>query len=135
MEPRIIVTIALLSVLVILFFVWFVRKRKRPTFPFPEAWRNILLENVHFYRQLTSEERARFESEIQFFFQEITITGVDVELTDTDRLLVAASGVIPLFGFPGWHYRNLNEVLLYNDRFNLDFQTDGEGRNINGMVT
>jgi len=134
MEPRIIVTIALLSVLVILFFVWFGRKKKRPTGPFPEAWRNILLENVHFYRQLTTEERARFESEIQFFFQEITITGVDVELTDTDRLLVAASGVIPLFGFPGWHYRNLNEVLVYNDRFNLDFQTEGEGRNINGMV-
>jgi Mlc titration factor MtfA (ptsG expression regulator) len=134
MDPRIIVTIGLLSILVILFIVLFVRRKKRPSGPFPEAWRKILLDKVDFYRRLSPEERERFEREVLFFFQEIDITGVDVELTDSDRLLVAASGIIPLFGFPGWHYRNLNEVLLYKDRFNLDYQTQGTDRNINGMV-
>jgi hypothetical protein len=124
----------LLSILVILFIVLFVRRKKRPSGPFPEAWRKILLDKVDFYRRLSPEERERFEREVLFFFQEIDITGVDVELTDSDRLLVAASGIIPLFGFPGWHYRNLNEVLLYKDRFNLDYQTQGTDRNINGMV-
>lgn len=63
------------------------------------------------------------------------ITGVDNDLNDTDLLLVAASAIIPLFGFPGWHYRNLHEVLLYDGPFNHDYETEqGKERNILGMV-
>jgi Mlc titration factor MtfA (ptsG expression regulator) len=51
-----------------------------------------------------------------------------------DRILVATSAVIPVFAFPGWKYGNLREVLLYGDTINSDFQTEGEGRNILGMV-
>jgi hypothetical protein len=48
--------------------------------------------------------------------------------------MVASSAVIPVFAFTGWKYINLQEVLLYADTFNTDFQTEGEGRNIMGMV-
>lgn len=47
---------------------------------------------------------------------------------------VAASAVIPLFGFPGWRYRHLNEVLLYPDTFDEDYQVQNARRNIIGMV-
>lgn len=60
--------------------------------------------------------------------------GVDVVLMDIDWLLVVVSGVILFFGFFGWYYCNFNEVFFYNDCFNFDFQIEGEGCNINGMV-
>ena len=57
------------------------------------------------------------------------------EVTDLDRLLVAAGAVIPVFGFPEWRYYNLSEVLLYRDRFNADtYSSSGNGRNVLGMV-
>ncbi|MEM8525566.1 MAG: zinc-dependent peptidase [Bacteroidota bacterium] len=46
----------------------------------------------------------------------------------------SCSAVIPIFQFPKWRYTNLYEVLLYADTFNLDFETEGRGRNILGMV-
>ncbi|MEL6944988.1 MAG: zinc-dependent peptidase, partial [Bacteroidota bacterium] len=36
--------------------------------------------------------------------------------------------------FPKWKYTNLYEILLYADTFNHDFETEGRGRNILGMV-
>ena len=69
------------------------------------------------------------------FLARIEITGVDTNVDDADKLMVAASAIIPIFGFPDWKYHNLNEVLLYNDSFNTDYQTHhGKGRNITGMV-
>lgn len=113
----------------------FFKKKKRKTTGFPAAWRPILTEKVAFYNQLPALEKARFEEAAQQFLDEVRITGVGTEVDDTDRLLVAASAVIPLFGFPGWHYRKLNEVLLYEGPFNHDYETgQGEERNILGMV-
>ncbi len=52
------------------------------------------------------------------------------------RLLIAASAVIPIFGFPDWtHYSNLSEVLLYPNNFNGDtFNTQRGKRQVLGMV-
>ena len=130
-----------LSILFFLFLVgafwwWlFPKKRKAPAPVFPPDWRRILQEKVIFYEQLEAPEKIRFEQGVQHFLAEVQITGVGTELDDTDRLLVAASGVIPLFGFPGWRYRKLNEVILYEGAFNQEYDTQkGEERNILGMV-
>jgi len=110
-------------------------KRKPLMAAFPVAWRQILAEKVVFYAQLTASEKNRFEQNMLQFLGEVRITGVGTTVDDTDRLLVAASAVIPLFGFPGWQYRNINEVLLYESSFNHDYETQtGEERNILGMV-
>ncbi len=115
---------------------WFLFKRKKPqTAPFPKDWRTILLEKVDFYQQLWAAEKIRFEESVQHFLDEVSITGVGTAVNDTDRMLVAASAVIPLFGFPGWKYRKLTEVLLYDGAFNRDYETSvGEERNILGLV-
>lgn len=94
----------------------------------------ILTSKVSFYDHLPSNEKKRFEQEILNFLQTVTITGVEIEIDDTDRLLVAASAVIPLFGFPQLRYRNLSEVLLYQGTFNANYQTEGKARNILGQV-
>lgn len=53
---------------------------------------------------------------------------------EIDKVYVAASAVIPTFGFPDWEYININEVLLYPDSFNHDFEQQGTDRSILGMV-
>lgn len=113
----------------------FFRKKKRRTSRFPDIWQKILSNKVNFYRDLSAPERVRFEENVLQFLNDVQITGVSVDVDDTDRLLVASSAVIPLFGFPGWHYRNLNEVLLYEGTFNEDYATShGEDINLLGMV-
>jgi len=125
----------LLLLVIILLWRLLINKNKQKTTVFPTAWRPILDEKVAFYHQLTTSEKVRFEKNILHFLDEVRITGVGTEVDDTDRLLVAASAVIPLFGFPGWSYRKLNEVLLYEGAFNHDYETTrGKERNILGMV-
>ena len=100
----------------------------------PEKWKKILLEKVAFYRGLDEGNRLRFESDVQNFLREITITGVQVEVTLEDRLLVASSAVIPLFGFPEWNYTHLDEVILYPSSFDRNFVIGSKEEIITGMV-
>ncbi|WP_419214096.1 zinc-dependent peptidase [Maribacter sp. X9] len=122
----------LLFLMLVIWFVWF--RRTESTSVFKIEWRTLLSDKVKFYRQLSKRDKDRFEKEIVYFLDHVAITGVDVAITDEDRLLVASSAVIPLFGFIGLRYRNINEVLLYKARFNSDNQTEGEDRNILGKV-
>jgi Mlc titration factor MtfA (ptsG expression regulator) len=102
--------------------------------PFPVQWRTILEEQVAFYNKLTTEERERFETEIQIFLYEKQVTGIKTEVDDQTLVLVAASALIPVFGFPEWEYENLGEILIYPDRFSKDFRQEGQGRHVAGMV-
>lgn len=127
---------AFFLLLLIAYWWWlfFKKKRSKPR-AFPAAWQHILSEKVDFYSQLSTAEKLRFEECTLDFLDKISITGIDTDIDDTDKLLVAASAVIPLFGFPGWHYHNLHEVLLYDAPFNHDYETEqGKDRNILGMV-
>lgn len=110
------------------------QRRSKVLPPFPAAWRVVLAEEVDFYRKLSAEDRARFEQRVSEFLQDVRITGVGTTVTDRDRMLVAASAVIPIFGFPEWRYRGLREVLLYPTSFNHRFETAGAGRTILGQV-
>ncbi|MCB0636703.1 MAG: zinc-dependent peptidase, partial [Lewinella sp.] len=101
--------VILLGLLILGLLVWLKPWQRlgwrQPEEPFPPAWRSILAEWVHFYRKLSPEEQKRFEYEVQEFLLNYTISGVAVEVDETDRLLVAASAIIPIFAFPEWHYR------------------------------
>jgi hypothetical protein len=101
---------------------------------YPSNWQQLLEEKVSYYRQLSEPLKRQFEKDVQGFLARVTITGVRTEVTFTDRLLVASSGVIPLFGFPACTYRHLNEVILYPTTFNRQFQLDDPDEMITGMV-
>jgi Mlc titration factor MtfA (ptsG expression regulator) len=105
-----------------------------PEEPFPTDWRTILSKEVSFYNSLSKEEKTRFEYKVQEFLLNCRITGIDTSVDATDKVLVASSAIIPIFGFSDWKYVNLHEVLLYPSRFNEDFQTEGSDRGILGMV-
>ena len=127
--------ILIIFILAILFAVKFLQRKKIKVLdPVPLQLKKILEEEVPFYQQLTENKKTEFEERAAHFLTLVKITGVNTIVHDVDRILIAASAIIPIFNFPGWEYRNLNEVLLYPDSFSHEFEQQGEGRNILGMV-
>lgn len=103
--------------------------------PFPDAWEEALMTHVQFFRALDEAQRTRFRHLVSVFLDEVTITGIRTEVDDTTRALVAASAVIPIFGFDDWEYSGLGEVLIYPNAFDDDYRTntDANSRTL-GMV-
>jgi len=119
----------LVGVVVALILVFYKRNSnptgsfRTPQKPFPDEWKKILFQEVDFYKALPSFEKRRFEKRVHIFLLNVKITGVRTTVDHTDRILIAAGGVIPLFGFEKWHYMNLKEVLLYPDSFEIPGST------------
>ncbi len=90
--------------------------------PFPEAWRVLLRQWCDHYNRLPDDLRARFEDDVRMFMAEKPITGVGVEVIDELRLLTAASAVTLSLGWPAYDWDQLNEVLLYPDDFDRDYE-------------
>lgn len=124
--------ILLLVLLTALYFIF--RKKATPKGNLSKTELSLLHANVDFYARLDVEKKALFEQKIFAFLTSVRIEGVGLEITPLDRLLVASSAVIPIFGFDNWQYKNLTNVMLYPDTFNQDFQFEGGERNIMGMV-
>jgi Mlc titration factor MtfA (ptsG expression regulator) len=105
-----------------------------PTEPIHESYRQILSEQVPFYQQLDKTRKIEFENRVQHFLSQTKITGVNTIVEELDKVLIAASAIIPIFNFPGWEYIQLHEVLLYPDSFNHEFEQQGNRRDVLGMV-
>jgi Mlc titration factor MtfA (ptsG expression regulator) len=100
----------------------------------PQDQRDILDAEVGFYQSLSKEKKRKFERKVQEFLLNYRITGIETQVDQRDKLLLACSAIIPIFEFDDWRYSDLHEVLLYPRRFNLAYETDGAGRTILGMV-
>lgn len=128
-----IVLVLLLVIGIILLFV--IRRRKRYQYSIPENISRILSDYVTYYRELNAEQKIKFENRVKEFLSYIRIHGVNTEVEDIDKVLIACSAVIPVFGFDEWRYYNLKDVLLYGERFNAEnYSITGDGRNTLGMV-
>ena len=106
----------------------------KPNKAFPENWKKILEEEIPFYQKLSEKGKKLFQYKVHEFLLNCRIIGVRTEVRELDRILIAASAVIPIFSFPQWRYRNLEEILLYPKAFNRRFQTSGKNARILGMV-
>ena len=128
----------IISIISIAALAWFIFKKPATvnnSIKLPENFKDLLSENVAFYRSLSEADKIRFEEKIKDFLSYVTISGVNAEVDDLDKLLVACSAVIPIFGFDNWHYYNLRNVLLYPDAFTADnFSPESGDRNTLGMV-
>ncbi|WP_452224799.1 M90 family metallopeptidase [Lacinutrix chionoecetis] len=104
--------------------------------PFPKHWHAILMDKVLFYANLSRRNKMAFQNRMMRFLTEVTLDSVDIEIEELDRILIAASAVIPVFGFKEWSYNNLSGIILYPDTFNddLQFTDDNKSRRILGMV-
>jgi Mlc titration factor MtfA (ptsG expression regulator) len=97
------------------------RRRAALARPFPEVWREFLLEAYDHYERLPEDWRRCFEKDLRLFLAGKRITGVGVEVTEELRLLVAASAVTLSLGWPDYEWEQLTEVLLYADNFDRDY--------------
>lgn len=94
----------------------------------------VLSTEILFYQKLDDDGKATFRQRVMEFLTATRITGVNTTVEDTDRVMIGASAIIPIFRFPGWRYSNLNEVLLYPETFDEEFRQAGRGRSVLGMV-
>jgi len=120
-------------------YVWMRRRTRRRlrlmARPFPDSWHSVLVSDVVFYRSLNPDERIRFQQLVTIFLDETRITGIRTDVDEQTRLLVAASAIVPVFGFDDWEYAGLGEVLVYPNAFGEEFRTDARAeRNTLGMV-
>lgn len=101
----------------------------------PAQWTAFLESHVPFYRHLAAKDRLLFQQRIRLFWQTTAINGgVDVDVNDEDRLLVAASAIIPVWAFPHWHYMNLQAVYLLPAAFNEKFECGKADSHFTGLV-
>jgi Mlc titration factor MtfA (ptsG expression regulator) len=99
------------------------------------SWSDFLQTNVSFYRRLSPVDKMCFEQRCVLFLQTTQVEGSqDVVVSDEDKLLVAASAIIPVWGFPDWHYFNIESVILLPGRFNEQYQYGKPDSRISGMV-
>ena len=128
----------LLAVVVIVVLGYLILKRSKSVASEKKSpntsYQELLNTHVGWCRKLNLEDRKRFEQQVSEFLSGVTIEGVGTDVTGEDRILIASSAVIPIFGFPGWRYQNLTNVILYPDTFDKEFQFEGGNRNIMGMV-
>ena len=119
-----------------LMIYWVLKPKMRETKPFPAHWQQLLLDNVSFYRHLGDMQQTEFQNRMMHFLKEVIITGVQFDVEELDEVLVAASAIIPVFGFDEWEYGHIDEVLLYPTTFNHSFQFDdqSEDKQVLGMV-
>ena len=130
MPASIVLIVIGLFVLVFIFY-----KGPKKYFNVSLIYKEILLKHVGFYENLDEQGKIHFEEKVKEFLSYVHIEGVDTQVDDVDRILVASSAVIPIFGFPGWRYYNLSNVLLYPQTFNREeFLAGGYEKNTLGMV-
>lgn len=124
----------LLGIAVVCVIIW----KWKPTPKAPVILSNtdveILITHVQFYQRLAEKDKQRFREKIGSFLANVRIEGIGATIDERDRIYVASSAVIPIFGFPEWEYRNLMDVLVYPDTFNEEFKFEGNDRAIMGMV-
>ena len=104
---------------------------------FPKPWLEILKDRIVFYEELNEVDKRMFEKRVQLFLATKSIEGIDTEIDDNIRLMVAASAVIPTFAFPDYNYPHVQTILIYPNSFDENFQTErykGHKEAITGMV-
>ncbi|GGH20966.1 zinc-dependent peptidase [Sphingobacterium alkalisoli] len=133
------IVIAIIFIFGILIVYYVFRFAGKKTIKIPEtlldAVESVLNRKVGFYNKLEKGDQEVFRQRVEYFLRTTKISAEKgTEITDEDRVLVAASATIPLFHFTHWAYENLDEVLVYPDYFTEKFSTTEKDRNVAGMV-
>jgi Mlc titration factor MtfA (ptsG expression regulator) len=121
---------------------WFLDKFKRNlssqkainTIYWKPEWSGVLNEKVVFYRTLKLNDKKLFEERVRLFLETTLVEAGHVEVTDEDKLLIASSAVIPVWGFPNWHYFNVDKIFLLPASFNEQFECGQVDSVFTGMV-
>ena len=129
--PGLILLIIAIIAGIVIYYDW---KRRFPPYMLPPDFKELLVNNVDFYKNLDENGRTAFELRVEDFLKNTIIKGVDTEVDDLDRILVASGAIMLIFSFPKWRYNNISEILVYKGEFNRSFKTGVPDANIQGLV-
>jgi hypothetical protein len=130
-----ILAVGIFVILLVALLIYFFKKPAGSSALIPQDVVPALKNNVAFYRNLPNNLKNEFQKKVEGFLNYVSIEGVKIEVTNVDRLLVAASAVIPVFYFDNWKYNNLSTVLLYPHPFNREeFLSEEFDKDTSGMV-
>ena len=132
----IILAIIFVITVLVLILILFLRNRKpaETLTVLNPVYTDLLEKNIPFYNDLVPTQKILFQLQVEKFLEQVRISGINTVVEDSDRIMIAASAIIPIFYFPGWEYCNLDEVLLYPDAFDENFRQEGTERNMLGVV-
>ena len=101
---------------------------RTPDREFPHQWRGILETKIEFYQRLDAVGKKKFEEKVHVFLLNVRVLGIETKVSDEDRMLVAASAVIPIFGFVNWAFLNEENEQNYksNAKINKDQWQSGD---------
>jgi Mlc titration factor MtfA (ptsG expression regulator) len=105
-----------------MFFTWMKRRRRRSlrAARLPEAWREILLANVHHYRRLPGPLQRRLEDQAKVFVAEKWWEGCEgLEITEEIKVTIAGNACLLLLGSDDDYYcfDRVQTVLVYPRRY------------------
>src|SRR5262249_57059747 len=90
------------------------RRRRILDAPFPEAWDEIIAENVAIARRLEVAERLKLRELVQVFLAEKHFEGCGgLELTDEVKVTIAAQACALLLGRDASLYDDVGSILVY----------------------
>jgi Mlc titration factor MtfA (ptsG expression regulator) len=91
-----------------------IRRRKLTSVPFPEHWRDALLQNVAHYSLFSQLEQEKLHEDIQIFIAEKNWEGCDgLELTDEIQATIAAQACLLTLCIEHDYYPNVRTILIY----------------------
>ena len=94
------------------------RRRQLRNRPFPDSWRETLLQEFALYRRLPAADRLALQGHIQVFLDEKIFVGCNgFEINDRVRLLIAAQACILILHKPTDYYPGFETILVYPDIF------------------
>lgn len=135
MIKGIIVSLVIAGILLTIFLLWRRQQKRLKDYILPGSTKFLLYNYVPYYRNLTTDQKTKFEERMRDFLARTKITGVSgVVVQDIDKVFIAASAIMLLYAYPKSRFYNLDEILLYPGAFNKYYDTDGPWRNIAGMV-
>jgi MtfA peptidase len=100
-------------------------RRQALSTPLPRPWKDLLEARSDHYRRLPVVHRAQFDQQVQIFLAEKRITGIEMQVSDEVKLLVAASAAMLTAGWSGYTWDQLAEVLVYPEDFDWDYRFGG----------
>jgi len=96
--------------------------------------RAFLTSLVSFYRDLSDQDKRRFEYRCLAFIHVTEFIGHNVDVTEQDKLLIASGSVILAWGFDQWYYVKVNTVFLVDRAFNEHGEFNKQDSRITGLV-
>ncbi len=129
---------AIVILLLFAFVAWFLigsRSKKEISKNSVANITHLLESEIDFFRQISgSTAKEIFKNRVIRFMQQVRFTSVGkANHTLLDEVKIAVSALIPLYNFPDWEYRNIREVILYDDHFDSNYEVRSD-KHIMGMV-